>query len=72
MFRPGKNFTGNDRFYGFCVDLLELVAGMAGFDYEMEKMPPNSRYGSFNSTTLEWDGMVKIIIDKVEKTRVEI
>ena len=65
MVRQGANFTGNDRFFGFCIDLLERVSGMAGFDYEIEKMPPNSKYGNLNKSTGEWNGMVKVVIDKV-------
>lgn len=27
MVRPEKNLTGNDRYEGFCIDLLKAIAG---------------------------------------------
>ncbi|XP_064081833.1 glutamate receptor ionotropic, kainate 2-like isoform X1 [Macrobrachium nipponense] len=63
LVRKGQNFTGNARYYGFCIDLLERLAGMTGFDYEIEALT-NARYGSYNVTTGEWDGLVRIISDK--------
>ncbi|XP_043242280.1 glutamate receptor ionotropic, kainate 2-like isoform X2 [Amphibalanus amphitrite] len=61
MMRAGKNYTGNARFYGFCIDLLELIADMAGFSYIMEVVP-DRRYGAQDPETGEWDGMVNEII----------
>ncbi|XP_037083604.1 glutamate receptor ionotropic, kainate 2-like isoform X3 [Pollicipes pollicipes] len=61
MMRPGKNYTGNARFYGFCIDLLELIADMAGFSYIMEVVP-DRRYGARDPETGEWDGMVHELV----------
>ncbi|XP_064104775.1 glutamate receptor ionotropic, kainate 2-like [Macrobrachium nipponense] len=58
MMRPGKNFTGNSRFYGFCVDLLREIALISGFDYIIE-VSPEGVYGAKNPITGEWNGIVK-------------
>lgn len=31
----GKNFTGNDQYIGYCVDLTKKIAEMLNFDYEI-------------------------------------
>lgn len=64
MMNRKKNITGNARFRGFCLDLLEHVAGMVGFAYEVELIK-SGRYGSYNATTGEWDGLVRAVMDKV-------
>ena len=64
MVHPSKNLTGNARYYGFCIDLLDHVAGMVGFNYEVS-LEHLARYGNYNQTTGEWDGMVRIVMEKV-------
>lgn len=58
MMRPGKNFTGNSRFYGFCVDLLHEISLLSGFDYIIE-LSPEGVYGAQNPVTGEWNGVVR-------------
>lgn len=43
MIREG-NFTGNDRFEGFCIDLLKSIAQQVGFRYII-KLVPDGIYG---------------------------
>lgn len=38
MLREG-NFTGNDRFEGFCIDLLKGIAQQVGFQYTIRLVP---------------------------------
>ncbi|XP_055858224.1 glutamate receptor ionotropic, kainate 2 isoform X1 [Episyrphus balteatus] len=57
MMRYGKNFTGNERFYGFCVDILDLVARETGFDYILD-LVPDRKYGAKDPISGEWNGMV--------------
>uniref|UniRef100_A0A1B6DJB2 Glutamate receptor ionotropic, kainate 2 n=1 Tax=Clastoptera arizonana TaxID=38151 RepID=A0A1B6DJB2_9HEMI len=57
MMHRGKNYTGNARFYGFCVDLLEKVAKKVGFDYILD-LVPDRKYGAQDPGTGEWNGMV--------------
>ncbi|KAI5739282.1 hypothetical protein M8J77_017278 [Diaphorina citri] len=57
----GKNYTGNGRFSGFCVDLLESISRIVGFDYIIELVPDN-KYGALDPATGEWNGIVAQLI----------
>ncbi|XP_059470909.1 glutamate receptor ionotropic, kainate 2-like isoform X7 [Neocloeon triangulifer] len=57
MMHYEKNYTGNARFYGFCVDLLERVSREVGFDYILD-LVPDRKYGAQDPLTGEWNGMV--------------
>ncbi|XP_070138560.1 glutamate receptor ionotropic, kainate 2 isoform X2 [Drosophila bipectinata] len=57
MMHYEKNFTGNERFYGFCVDILETISHEVGFDYILD-LVPDRKYGAKDSKTGEWNGMV--------------
>lgn len=65
MMRPGKNFTGNSRFYGFCVDLLHEISLLSGFDYIIE-LSPEGVYGAQNPVTGEWNGVVRQLMSGVK------
>lgn len=64
MMHYGKNLTGNERFFGFCVDILALVANEAGFDYILD-LVPDKKYGAFDPMTGEWNGMVLQLMKQV-------
>ena len=55
--------TGNNRFEGFCVDLLEQIANQVGFNYQIELVQDNN-YGALNLTTGEWNGLVRVCIHR--------
>ena len=57
MIKEG-NFTGNDRFEGFCIDLLKGIAAQVGFQYNIKLVPDNT-YGIFNPETKKWNGIGK-------------
>uniref|UniRef100_A0A336L676 Glutamate receptor 1 n=1 Tax=Culicoides sonorensis TaxID=179676 RepID=A0A336L676_CULSO len=57
MMHYSKNYTGNARFYGFCVDILDRVAQQVGFDYILD-LVPDRKYGAKDPVTGEWNGMV--------------
>lgn len=57
------NYTGNQRFEGFCIDLLDAIAINLGFQYELYFVP-DGKFGAENTTTNEWNGLVREIIDK--------
>ncbi|KAG0411256.1 hypothetical protein HPB47_011608 [Ixodes persulcatus] len=63
MMKDNKNLTGNDRFDGFCIDLLRTIADLLGFNYELY-LVPDKKFGVENTSTGEWNGMVREIIDK--------
>ena len=55
---------GNDRFEGFCVDLLGEIAEEVGFQYEI-RLVPDGKYGAPDPDTGIWNGMVKQLLDRV-------
>ncbi len=63
--KTDRNYTnGNEQFEGFCIDLLQAIADMLGFQYELY-LVPDGKFGAENTTTGEWNGLVKEIIEKV-------
>ncbi|KAG8225568.1 hypothetical protein J437_LFUL002085 [Ladona fulva] len=60
---PKGSFTGNDRYEGFSMDLIDEVSKILGFKYVFE-LVPDGRYGSFDAKTKKWDGLVKQLLDK--------
>ncbi|XP_016431292.1 glutamate receptor ionotropic, kainate 2 [Sinocyclocheilus rhinocerous] len=63
MFKKSdKPLYGNDRFEGFCVDLLRELSGILGFRYEM-RLVEDGKYGAFEESTGQWNGMVRELMD---------
>ncbi|KAK4018186.1 hypothetical protein OUZ56_000254 [Daphnia magna] len=58
MLNHGKNYTGNNRFYGFSMELLEEIARLSKFSYIVD-INPDGAYGVKNPVTGEWNGVVK-------------
>nr|CAI5842075.1 unnamed protein product [Callosobruchus analis] len=57
MMHVGKNFTGNSRFYGFCVDVLDRISKQVGFDYLLD-LVRDGKYGARDPQSGAWNGMV--------------
>lgn len=64
MLRSQLNLIGNDRYEGFCIDLLREIAKMVGFEYRIE-LVPDGKYGVIDLDTGEWNGIVRQLMDKV-------
>lgn len=64
MMHEGKNHSGNNRFYGFCVDILERISKKAGFNY-LINVSRDKKYGAKDPETGEWNGMVYQLIKHV-------
>ncbi|XP_060525036.1 glutamate receptor ionotropic, kainate 2-like isoform X3 [Cylas formicarius] len=54
--------TGNDRFEGFCVDVIQELSAMLGFNYTFI-IQADGANGDLNRITYEWNGMIREIID---------
>ncbi|XP_018578369.1 glutamate receptor ionotropic, kainate 2-like isoform X2 [Anoplophora glabripennis] len=63
MLKPQPNLVGNDRFEGFCIDLLKEIASMVSFEYRIV-LVPDGKYGAFDFETGEWNGIVRQLMDK--------
>lgn len=57
--------TGNDKFEGFCIDLLKTVADSLGFQYELY-LVPDAKFGAADGDG-NWNGLVRELMDKVCK-----
>lgn len=68
MLRENKNFTGNDRFEGFCIDLLRRIASQIGFQYTI-RLVPDHMYGVYDRQTKQWNGIVRELMERVSRIR---
>lgn len=59
-----ESFTGNDRFEGYSINLIDEIAKELNFKYEF-MLAPDGKYGSYNAETKKWDGLVKSLLDRV-------
>ncbi|KAF4082060.1 hypothetical protein AMELA_G00147350 [Ameiurus melas] len=59
--KSDKVLYGNDRFEGYCLDLLKELSNILGFSYEV-KLVSDGKYGAQNDKG-EWNGMVRELID---------
>ena len=58
----GEKLNGNDLFEGYCIDLLEQISKIVGFNYTI-KLVDDGLYGTIEDGI--WNGLVKDLIDKV-------
>ncbi|KAG1670700.1 Glutamate receptor ionotropic, kainate 2 [Nymphon striatum] len=63
MIREGDNLTGNERYYGYGAELIEQIADVLGFKYELFEVE-DKNYGMYNQETKEWNGLIRELIDK--------
>uniref|UniRef100_A0A672R7Z8 Glutamate receptor n=1 Tax=Sinocyclocheilus grahami TaxID=75366 RepID=A0A672R7Z8_SINGR len=61
--KSDKVLYGNDRFEGYCLDLLKELSNILGFTYEV-KLVSDGKYGAQNDKG-EWNGMVRELIDHI-------
>ncbi|XP_070768161.1 glutamate receptor ionotropic, kainate 3 [Enoplosus armatus] len=59
--KSDKALVGNDRFEGFCIDLLKELASILGFTYEI-RLVPDGKYGSQDEKG-QWNGMIRELIE---------
>ena len=58
-----QTYTGNDQYEGYCIDLLEKIASICNFTYEI-KLVDDGFHGTVTSSG-RWSGIVGELIDKV-------
>lgn len=63
--KSDKELLGNDRFEGYCLDLLKELSNILGFTYEV-RLVADGKYGAQNDKG-EWNGMVRELIDHVSE-----
>lgn len=58
-----KEKIGNEKFEGYCVDLIDEVSKILRFQYTL-KLADDRAYGKRNERG-EWNGMIRELIDGV-------
>lgn len=66
MVKEDKNLTGNAKYEGFCIDLLKSIASQVGFEYTI-RLVPDHMYGVYDPESKQWNGIVRELMEKVEK-----
>lgn len=66
LYPASENRTGNDRYYGYAIDLIKELAGLCKFNYTFY-LSPDSKYGS-RQPDGKWNGMVGELIQRVSLT----
>lgn len=56
--------SGNDRFEGFALELIDELSKMLRFNYTF-KLQEDNNYGSKDPVTGQWSGMVQEIMEDV-------
>nr|AXY87920.1 ionotropic receptor 25a.3 [Subpsaltria yangi] len=54
--------NGKDKYFGYCIDLIEEIRKLLGFEYEIYVAPDNS-FGYMDDNG-QWNGMIKELIEK--------
>ncbi|KAK8395880.1 hypothetical protein O3P69_005773 [Scylla paramamosain] len=60
--KSSEQLTGNERFEGFCIDIIKEIARQHGFNYTIT-LSPDGAYGSKHAVTGDWNGIVGELID---------
>ena len=62
--KSDKILEGNDRFEGYCIDLMEEIASRVKFDYEIQ-LVKDRNYGAQIEESDKWNGMVGELMERV-------
>lgn len=58
----GATLSGNDRYEGFGIDIIQQISEILGFNYTLQV---ETNYGKLDDNTGKWSGMLGKIIDEV-------
>lgn len=58
-----EKLRGNDRFEGFCVDMVQEISDLLGFRYEL-RLVRDGTYGT-RGPDGRWNGMIRELVDRV-------
>nr|XP_023020738.1 glutamate receptor ionotropic, kainate 2-like [Leptinotarsa decemlineata] len=61
--KNGEELVGNDRYEGFSKDLMDQIAELIDFKYELN-LTHNNKYGSYDEEKKRWNGLVGDLLDK--------
>lgn len=55
---------GNDRYMGFSRDLMDHVAAMLNFTYEIQ-LTADKKYGNYDPEKKQWNGLIRDLLERV-------
>ncbi|KAK7071641.1 hypothetical protein SK128_027199 [Halocaridina rubra] len=58
-----EQMTGNDRYEGFCVDLIQEISEILGFNYTI-KLTEDDKHGKYDKKKKRWNGMIGELLDQ--------
>lgn len=58
-----ENKTGNDRWEGYCVDLIRELSNISNFEYELRVLEGESPSHGARNEKGEWNGLIRELID---------
>ena len=61
----GETFTGNDRYEGYCADLVQKIAEEINFEYELKEVADGNYGAPIGDGSDTWNGMVGELIERV-------
>lgn len=64
--KEGEYLEGNDRFHGYCIELIQKIQHQLKFKYEFE-LVADGKNGNFDPAKNEWNGLIgEIMKDKAD------
>lgn len=67
----GTPLVGNDQYEGYCIELIQYIADIVGFNYQIH-LVADGDYGNEDPETGEWNGMVGELIRGVSQSYLHI
>lgn len=64
--QTSKVETGNSRYEGYAIDLIDELSRLVGFDYEFKEVD-DGKYGKYDEVKKQWNGMIhEVMIGKAD------
>ncbi|XP_055381684.1 glutamate receptor ionotropic, kainate 2-like [Condylostylus longicornis] len=60
--KDNSSLTGNARYEGYSMDLIDEISQIVGFKYEFV-LSPDGKYGAFDKSTGKWNGIVGQVME---------
>ncbi|RVE41858.1 hypothetical protein evm_013502 [Chilo suppressalis] len=60
-----ERLAGNDRYEGFCIELIDKLANLLHFNYTFVEQEDRD-YGKYDNKTKQWTGMMRRLMDDPE------
>ena len=64
LVKDSEQKSGNERYEGYSVDLIESISEILGFNYTI-RLVEDGLYGSYDKNTDTWTGMIGELLSQV-------